>query len=207
MSQKNERYLHCIFGPVGYGKTRYNRRYLAKFSRAIIVEGDFPDEPDQYPGILLPDLSTFDDYMMKNMNGLFRARIAARPEDFPFICEWAKVAGDCALFVDEADRYLIPGRVDPAFMDLVARGRHYGRWQGVSLSVVTQNPMQIPIDVRRQATHMIIFNQAEPADKEWLGKLIGKEWEEKCPLLQKFEFIEWEKGKGAVIKNLSEVGA
>ncbi len=206
MSNHNNRAVLGVFGLAGSGKTRYSRKYLEEFPRAIIIEGGFPGERE-YPGRKVETLAEFNDFMLAHHEGLFQVRYVPAPEEFRWVCSWAREAGDCLLLIDEADRYLQTGKIAPEFMDLVARSRHYGKYMGVPLVVIAQNPMQIPIDVRRQSTSLIVFNTAEPADKEWLGKMMGKEWEEKAPLLQPGEFIDWTKGQGATVKHLSEVGA
>lgn len=195
MAQTNSRAVRAIFGLNGSGKTITARRMVEEVGRAMIVDGGFAE--DDFPGIRMGSFWEFHDYMKRNADGLFRVRFCPTRAEFPYVCRWAKEAGDCLLVVDEADRYLRLGDLDPEFMDLVMRGRHYGANAGVSLVIVAQNPMQVPIDVRRCSTSIIAFNNAEPADVEWLGKMMGRDMEPVFPMLKPGQYVEWVKAEGA----------
>jgi len=209
MAQHNAREVICVFGQSGSGKTRWLQRFVKSQTRAIIIEGDFPDETDQFAGIRFDDYWEFHDYMKANYAGLFRARYSPRPEEFELMCTWAKEAGACALIIDEADRFIRQGDIDPVFSELVFRGRHFGDGAGVSLVLAVSDPMKLPIDVRRLATRMIIFNNTEPVDVKWLAEMFARdrEWSERVPLLQPGTFIEWRKAEGCAEKTLAQVSA
>lgn len=195
MAQSNTRKVHSVFGLNGSGKTLYTSRYISGAARVVIVDGGFRNEED-FRGIRMNSFWEFHDYMKRNARGLFRVRFCPTREEFPLVCAWVREVGDCFLVVDEADRFLRAGDLDEEFMDLVMRGRHYHN-EGVSLVVVAQNPMQVPIDVRRASTSIVAFNNAEPSDVEWLEKMMGKEWGPKFPMLKPGHYIEWVKAEGA----------
>lgn len=191
MAQANNRKVWSVFGLAGSGKNLWTRRYLQGRSRVIIVDGGFSDEED-FEGIRLETFAEFHAYMLQNHTGLFRVRFCPTVKEFPFVCRWVREAGDCVFVVDEADRFISQSHVPEEFNELNARGRHWG----VDMVVISQNPMQIHINVRRQSTGMIVFNTAEPADVEWFKKMVGDEWGEKVPMLQPLHGIEWIKGQG-----------
>lgn len=195
MAQANSRSVQSIFGLNGSGKTITARRIVEGSARAVIVDGGFQEE--DFPGVRVGDYWEFHAYMKANVDGLFRVRFCPTRAEFPFVCRWVREVGDCLFVVDEADRFLKLGDIDPEFMDLVMRGRHYGATAGVSLVIIAQNPMQVPIDVRRCSTSIIAFNNAEPADVEWLEKMVGKDWAPVFPMLKPGHYVEWVKAVGA----------
>lgn len=194
MAQSNKRAVLSIYGLAGSGKTRYARKYLDEFTRAIIIDGGFDE--DDFPGDRVWTFAEFHEYMLAHHDRIFRVRFNPTASEFALVCLWVKEAGDCLFLIDECDRFLQQGRIPEEFLDLVARGRHYGAHRGVSMVIISQNPMQIPIDVRRQSTSMIIFNTAEPADLDWLKKVVGDEWAARAPMLPEGHFLEWVKGEG-----------
>jgi hypothetical protein len=207
MAQISRRDVVCVFGLAGSGKTRWARWYVRQQRRAIILEAGFAGE-NEYPGVKVPDFWSFHEYMNKNKDGVFRVRYAATPAEFPLVCEWAAVAGSLSLVVEEADRYLQQGCIPAEFLELTFRGRHFGDSDGVSIVVISLDPMKMPIDIRRQATRMVIFNTVEPGDVEWLSKVIGKDWAEKCKALPAGRGLEWVKGgDGCREFTLEEIGA
>lgn len=206
MSQRNSRRVIAVYGLSGSGKTRYASALARRAGRAIIVDGGFSGESD-FPGHRANTFWEFHEFMKRNRSKMFRVRFCPTVEEFALVCDWARVAGDLTLIIDEADRFLIQSRIPEEFLDLAARSRHYGVYEGVSLVVLGQNPMQIPIDVRRMSTEMIIFNTAEPADVDWLRKQIGDEWAARCPTLAPEWYLEWKKGVGCSLKKLNETGA
>jgi hypothetical protein len=200
MTQKNQRDVLCIFGAAGMGKTRYVQRRMNEWTRAIIVEGGFSGE-NEYPGVKVETWRDFEDYLESHIDSLFRLRFVPSVPEFSLVCDWAGIVGSCALIIDEADRFLSNRVLEPEFIELVNRGRHFGdiAGRGVSLVCISANPFDFPIAFRRQITKAIIFNTAEPNDVEWLSKLFGsgqREWAEKCALLKPGEFVEWVRGEG-----------
>jgi hypothetical protein len=200
MTQKNQRDVLCIFGAAGMGKTRYVQRRMNEWTRAIIVEGGFSGE-NEYPGVKVETWRDFEGYLESHIDSLFRLRFVPSVPEFSLVCDWAGIVGSCALIIDEADRFLSNRVLEPEFIELVNRGRHFGAiaGRGVSLVCISANPFDFPIAFRRQITKAIIFNTAEPNDVEWLAKLFGsgqREWAEKCALLQPGEYVEWVRGEG-----------
>lgn len=182
------------------GKTRYVQSRVPEWTRAIFVEGGFESETE-FPGVKAECLRDLMDYLEDNQDGIFRVRYVPTGEEFPIVCDMAAAVGSCALVIDEADRFLRNRNLEPEFLELINRGRHFGHidGQGVSLVCISANPFDFPIDFRRQITTAVIFNTAEPNDVEWLAKLFGatqREWAEKCSRLQPGQFVLWERGKG-----------
>jgi len=207
MAQSNKRTVRIIYGIAGSGKTRYTSRFIRSFARSIIIDGGFTNEQD-FPGVRIEKYWDLHQFLKENADRVFRVRFCPTTAEFPLVCQWAKILGDLCLVIDEADRFLPPGRVPEEFKDLTARGRHYGEYAGVSIALITQNPKQIPIEVRSQSTHMVIFNTAEPAHVDWLRKCIGKEAALRCQQLPEFHFVEWIKGEpGWKEHTLDEIGA
>lgn len=199
MAQHNRREIFAIFGAAGMGKTRYTQNKMRGWTRAIICEGGFSDE-DEYLGVKVDNWTQLENYLEDHIDSLFRVRYAPSAVEFPLICEWAAVVGSCHVIVEEADRYLNSKVIDPSFLELVNRGRHFGaHGSGVSLVAISSNPFDFPIAFRRQITRAVIFNTAEPNDVEWLSKLFGsgeREWAEKCAKLPPGEYVEWVRGVG-----------
>lgn len=208
MAQNNRRDVIGVFGAGGSGKTRFLQWYVAQHSRVIILEAGFSDERE-FPGIRVNDFWEFDAYMEKNVDSIFRVRFPAPKEVFPEVCAWARAAGGCLLLIDEADRYLTNTAVCDEFIDLIKRGRHYGRagW-GVSMVFAADNPFDFPISFRRQVLKWLVFNTAEPNDTEWLAKLIGKEAALRAPDLEMGHALEKVRGVAGVRDfYLAEIGA
>jgi len=192
VAQANNRQVYSVFGLAGSGKNLWTRRHLDGKTRVVIVDGGFTDEED-FDGIRVETFAEFHAYMKAHVDGLFRVRFCPLSiTEFDFVCRWVREAGDLILVVDEADRFLAQAKIPESFQHLVARGRHWG----VDMVLIASNPMQIHIDVRRQSTSMIIFNTTEPADLDWLRKIVGDEWGDKVPQLQPLHGIEWVKGAG-----------
>lgn len=77
-------------------------------------------------------------------------------------------AGNCALILEEADRFDLAS--SEHYRECVYRGRHYG----VSIVALSLTPKDLPTDLRRQATRIISFRQVMPADLDWLSEVMGE---------------------------------
>lgn len=203
--QSNKREVLCVFGANGQGKTRWIQAHVKTWTRAIILDGGFKDERE-FPGVKVHTFRDLEDVLERRAVGPFRVRYTARDRaEFAMVCEWARELGGLALVVDEADRYLSGGLIEPEFLELVNRGRHFGVGEGVHIVAASANPFDFPIAFRRQITRAVIFNTSEPNDVDWLAKLVGRDWAEKAPLLKVGEFIEWTRGAGCCLRALWEV--
>lgn len=190
MAQVNKRKVISVFGLAGSGKNVWTRRYLAGKNRVIIVDNG--EGEDDFEGIHFETFWEFHAYMKENQDGLFRVRFCPTVAEFPFVVRWAREARDCELVLDEAWRFLSPSHVPEEWNVLVAGGRH----RGVNMVVISPSLSQIHIDVRRQSTGMIIFSTTEPADVDYLKKVIGNEWGDKVMMLQDLHGVEWVRGVG-----------
>jgi hypothetical protein len=200
---KDQRFVYPIVTLMTYKGVRYtvmSQKQFNEWTRAIIVEGGFSGE-NEYPGVKVETWRDFEGYLESHIDSLFRLRFVPSVPEFSLVCDWAGIVGSCALIIDEADRFLSNRVLEPEFIELVNRGRHFGAiaGRGVSLVCISANPFDFPIAFRRQITKAIIFNTAEPNDVEWLAKLFGsgqREWAEKCALLKPGEYVEWVRGEG-----------
>lgn len=115
------------------------------------------------------------DYVEARRGGWFQVQYPATPAEFPLVCRLAGALGSCALVIEEADRYLKPWERVAEFEELVARGRHFGEGEGVSLIVMARRPAELPISFRADCDRLVMFHNSEPSDVDWLAKKIGKE--------------------------------
>lgn len=180
----SDRELILVLGKTGSGKTQWTKRYLDNCTRYLAL-----DYNREYAGLVLPDLDALAAYLDRHGDSYFRVTYA-RPDDFPAVCDMARIVGDLFLVLEEADRFWSTGELDPEFNELIERGRH----QRVSLLSLTRFPAECHINVRRQATQIITFEQHEPADLKWL-RAVGFDPEE-VRALGRFEYLHWTQAGG-----------
>jgi len=172
-----DREIILVFGQTGSGKTQWTKRFIRGLPRVIIV-----DPLDEYDGLLAESTEALIDAIENRKVFTVRTLLL---EDFPFICQVARVAGPCTLVVEETQR-ILPPRVDvpESFSDLIYRGRHYG----VSVVMVSQRPMTVNLVARSQWTQLITFRQVETSDVRWIQQVTGSVADLNLPILSYFHF-------------------
>ena len=135
----------CVaLGRRGSGKSNTGR-VAAKYWRAPAGAAD---------KVLLIDRLTVD------MNGTHRADTLMREPP-----QLDAIKGKFSLvIVDEADQWLpLNGKPDPALIDMIRRGRHYG----LTMLLMTQRPASLSYDARALADKLFIFSLTSEADLRW----------------------------------------
>ena len=100
-----ERELILVLGKTGSGKTQWTKRYAANLTRYIALEYNA-----EYPGVVtrsLPELTT---YLEKHGGTYFRL-CHWTVEDFPAVCDCARIVGHLTLIIEEADRFWMDGEL------------------------------------------------------------------------------------------------
>ena len=158
-----ERDIIVVVGKTGMGKTRWTRAYLKTQHRVILI-----DPMGEHAGVEFENTDDMIDYIKEYR--VFRVR-TENVSDFPMVCAIAYAARRCVLVVEESQRVLPAGNKElpSTFSDIVYRGRH----RRVSLILISQRASTIHIAGRSQWTRLIIFNQTEPADVQWLLNTTG----------------------------------
>lgn len=184
-----QRDVDLILGKTGSGKTTLARQLISARNRVIIADADY----HEYPAKEFLTLDELADYLERNAIGrgsFFRVSYTPYEHEYPFMCDVARIVGNCTLVLEEADRFPDP-RYCMEYQEIIARGRH----DGVSIMALGLYPALLPSMLRRQATRIISFRQHEPADIEWLAAVMG-EAAEQLPNLGDHEYLEWYSGVG-----------
>lgn len=171
-----------VLGKTGMGKSVMTRKLLQPIRR-IFAFDPYRDMPGQYinSDILL---ELYDSGKLHSNNNFFY--ITDNSDDVELFGSIAYLSGHCALAIEEMGFLFNSHDAIPGWMrEMVFGGRH----RFVSLYVVAQRAVSIPIDLRSQATRLISFAQHEGADVNWLKNYFGTRVEE-IPHLNVLECLD-----------------
>lgn len=182
----NQREVILVFGKTGSGKTEWTRHYLANCHRVIIADAD----QKGYPAIHFETLDDLVAYAEKNSQprNFFRVSYTPYEHEFPIFLDLARIISPVHLVLEEADRLPDPGDCFE-YQEIIVRGRH----TGTSLIAVSLYPYLMPKMLRSQATRIIAFRQHEPADIDWLRRVMGDD-AHRLSNLGDHEFFDWTPG-------------
>lgn len=178
-----QRQVDLILGKTGSGKTTYARHLIASRSRVIIADADFRE----YPATTFQTFESLSDYLEKHAGAgqFFRVAYTPYEDEYPLMCDLARLVGNCTLVLEEADRFPDP-RSCIEYQEIITRGRHHR----VSIMALGLYPALLPAMLRRQASKIISFRQHEPADIDWLAAVMG-ETAKQLPALGDHQYLEW----------------
>jgi hypothetical protein len=157
--------ISAIYGQRGSGKTTKTQGLVAGKPRLLVYDTLGHDYAN---GLVCEDRWTFERVWAKTYRGRFR--LVYRPRDpqgeFPDICKLVMACGDMAFVTEETDLFFQNSKCDPAFTDVIVRGRH----EAVELFAVTQCPTGFGPLLRSQAHNWYIFRTREPQHVDYLRK-------------------------------------
>ena len=183
--------LIIVVGNQGMGKSVWTKEYGRTLPRLFVSDPlasypnvDFLSDPEDWmPRVLSGELKTF-------RYGTYYA------DELALFGSAAYAAGDCTFVLEECALLFKRGaNLDEWANRLIFMGRH----QRVTLVLVAQRAMKIPLDVRSQATRIVSFRQTDPGDVDAITEVMGArgtELEDTIRELPELHCVDWEPGKG-----------
>ena len=94
------------------------------------------------------------------------------------------------LVVDEVHKYAPSGNlpVGSPLQRIVAEGRHLD----TALLCASQRTSRVHTDLGHLADRIYLFSITGPNDLEWVGKVSGKHWAERCRKLETLQYLIYE---------------
>lgn len=189
MLMEGQAEIKVVFGQRGSGKTTRAAALVADKPRVLVYDSLGHDYCN---GVVCEDRRTFERLWRASYRGRFR--LVYRPRDpqaeFPEICRLASACGNLSFLVEEVDLYFRAAQCDPAFTNVISRGRH----DGVELIAVTQCPTGFGSLLRAQAHEWYIFATREPRHVDYLvDRCVGLD-PQRVLALQKFEYLHYVDG-------------
>lgn len=187
-----ERKISLIFGKRGSGKSYLARKLIADCKRLVIY--DTMREYDQ--GLIFEDFGELARFWRQVYRRDFR--LIYRPQDhegdFRQIANFCWLCGRLTFLVEEIDIFSNPHTIDPAFRNIINRGRH----QEINLIGIVQRPFGIHRSLTSQAKEVYAFNTNEPRDREYIKNLLGSEMDRALDGLEKYEYALWHDGRDKI---------
>lgn len=191
-----------IVGKTQSGKTYLARQLLRPSTRLIAL--DLAPDPDNSWSSDCVSVDSWDEAVDQVTRERFR--IAYQGIDDPIdsltvACQLAMAedVGRCVLVVDELRLFFRRRGVPPPEIveDIFRLARvdrpDYGIAGFVSPVLITQRPIDCPIDLRSQLTDIYAFQTTEPADVAWLSDVVGGRQEaQKVLALARRQYIHWD---------------
>lgn len=181
-----QRDVILVFGKTGSGKTEWTKNFLTSCHRVLIADAD----QRGYPAVHLPTFDELTAYVGQHTRpqSFFRASYTPYEWEFPLFLDLGRIISPVHLVLEEADRLPDPGECFE-YQEVIIRGRH----TGTSLVAVSLYPYLMPKMLRSQATRIIAFRQHEPADIDWLRRVMGDD-AHRLSNLGDHEFFDWTPG-------------
>lgn len=125
-------------------------------------------------------------------DGAWRAVLRSQQEaDYAVALQAAPYYRHTALLVDEA-LWFVNSREAYEHLRKCARANaHFGGGLGVPLWLTAQRPMDIPPDIRSQATTVISFRQEEPRDLAFLAERCSPQFAEEVAALSNHNWVSY----------------
>jgi len=183
-----QRDVILVFGKTGSGKTEWVKNYLQSRDRVLIADAD-------QRGYSAVHLDTFEDLVNycerhTERKSFFRVSYTPYEFEFPLFLDLGRIVSPVHLVLEEADRFPDPSECFE-YQEIIVRGRH----TSTSLVAVSLYPVLLPKMLRSQATRIIAFRQHEPADIDWLRRVMGDD-AHRLSNLGDHEFFDWTPGCG-----------
>ncbi len=192
-----QREVRIRIGQTGSGKSFGANEFLKTVPRALVLDAGFDEDFSAAAGfydfeemvLYLERIGAF-----QNPDVPFRVKYTPRRYEYDIMFKTAIELQNVWLVGDEADRFGDPEDL-PNFDEVLIRGRHHG----INLLFLYLYPYAVPIDLRRQMTHLICYRQTEPSDIEWMRRKVGPMAEQLLtlpgpPLLPPHPYLEWGAG-------------
>lgn len=181
-----QREVILVFGKTGSGKTEWTKHFLANRQRVIIADAD----QKGYPAVHFNSLDDLINYAKEQTRprGFFRISYTPYEHEFPLFLDLARIISPVHLVLEEADRLPDPSECFE-YQEIIVRGRH----TSTSLVAVSLYPALMPKMLRSQASRIIAFRQHEPADIDWLRRVMGDD-AQRLSNLGDHEFFDWTPG-------------
>lgn len=179
-----QRDVILVFGKTGSGKSEWIKHFLAQCTRVIIADAD----QRGYPAVHCDSFDELADYCRKHQRreSFFRVSYTPYEHEFPVFLDLARIISPVHLVLEEADRFPDPEECFE-YQHVVVRGRH----SETSLIAASLYPALMPKLLRSQATRVIAFRQHEPADIDWLRRVMGDD-AFNLPHLKDHEYLDWQ---------------
>ncbi len=178
--------IKVVFGQRGSGKTTKAAALVADKPRLVVYDSLGHDYRN---GVVCEDRQIFELLWRVTYRGRFR--LVYRPHDpvaeFPDVCRLASACGNLSFLVEEVDLYFRAAQCDPAFTNVISRGRH----DGIELIAVTQCPTGFGSLLRAQAHEWFIFATREPRHVAYLTERCAGVDAQQILSLQQFEYLHY----------------
>lgn len=174
-----------VLGKAQQGKTTLAYRLTSHTSRRLLVLDPVRSRPltdaigqrDAEPFSTWAALAAF--LASESANGAWRAVLRSVNEsDYARALQAAPYYCHVTLLVDEALWFVDSAACFPALVRCARANAHFGGGIGVPLWLTAQRPMDVPPDIRSQATQVVSFRQEEPADLKFLSERFGPSFAE-----------------------------
>ncbi|OHB67774.1 MAG: hypothetical protein A2V70_19155 [Planctomycetes bacterium RBG_13_63_9] len=178
-----------IYGQRGSGKTTKSQSLVADKVRLLVYDTLGHDYAN---GLVSSDRATFETIWKRTYAGRFR--LVYRPRDpqgeFADICRMVYACGRMTFVVEETDLFFTGAKCDPAFTDVIVRGRH----EQIELLAVTQCPTGFGPLLRSQAHEWFVFRTREPQHVDYLKKRCAGVDPQHIIGLAQYEYIHYVDG-------------
>lgn len=172
-----------VLGQRGSGKTLWHRLFARSHNRLLVYDPSAVSTVEYLPADELLDA------LVTHQQPEFRYG-TYRSDDVQMVGCLAYYRGSCTLILEEASLLFSKGgRLEPWLSRLVFLGRH----RDITMILVAQRAMSIPIDVRSQADRVVTFCQIEGDDISWLASRFG-EHTPSILTLARFECLDGSRG-------------
>jgi len=141
-----------VFGKTGFGKSLWAGHYT-RYKKRLLVYDPYGD--GQWDTEFLDTVADIEGVV--DTDGTFAMGVNDVGE-VDALCELGVELGDCYILLEEFSTIADKGAtISDALRKVIFQGRH----DNVSLVVVAQRPMSIPIDLRSQITRVVSFRQTD----------------------------------------------
>ncbi len=109
--------------------------------------------------------------------------------DYVWVLRAAPYLRHCTLLIDEALTFATAADSQDPLIHLARMNAHFGGGIGVPIILTAQRPLDLPPDVRSQATRVVSFRQREPRDLQWLAGFCSPDFSEQVAELPPHQCI------------------
>lgn len=181
--------LVLVVGQAQKGKTTLAVKKLLSLSvpRLLILD---PVRSKPFTSLIQKGAHVFETWdelakFLATANGKWIAILRSmNQDDYRKALENARYLRHATLLADEGLHYVSDPLTKECFTKVARANAHFGDGLGVPLWVTAQRPMDIPPDVRSQATSFISFRQDEPADLTFLAQRCTSAFADKVSKLE-----------------------
>lgn len=200
-----------FLGKAQQGKTTLAWRAIKRTTRRVLVLDPVRSKPltdaitalDAEPFLTWAALAEF--LASESANRPWRIVLRSQDEsDYARALQAAPFYCNTSLLVDEALWFVDSDLCYTPLKRCARANAHFGGGLGVPLWLTAQRPMDIPPDIRSQATQVVSFRQEEPRDLAFLSERFGPSFAEEVAGLSDHRWIADPPLEGYIYDGLDE---